>query len=305
MGWRNSSTDGSPTRFDARGGGDSVGKARGMISRPSRCRSIADVHGRVTPNRRPRGTSNPRPGHWRGTVWPSRRCRLHAIPQGGAWTTREGPARHQPVVRDPSVDDQQRRGQREKIGGGAINWRSGTLRKEPGSRKKIRGSSRTSAHSCSSFSGALSKASARSCFSFLEGQAFICRTTSVAITARRHALGWPVGRARLWQRQSGRDETVANPGVRIGPTRIPASSASKDVIKNVETRLLRLGMAPRFSNVMIRGSLAGVRRDGFLPDHFCDFSSWLGEAHSLTLYTLSTCEVTPKIPDKKYTTSKS
>ena len=85
-------------------------KARGMISRPGRRRSIADVGVRVTPNRRPRGTSSPRPGHWRGTVWPSRRRRLHAIPQAGAWTTREGPATHQPVIRGPSADDQQRRG---------------------------------------------------------------------------------------------------------------------------------------------------------------------------------------------------
>lgn len=29
-------------------------------------------------------------------------------------------------------------------------------------------------------------------------------------------------------------------------------------------------MAPRFSNVVIRGSLAGVRRDGFLPDRFAN-----------------------------------
>ena len=85
-------------------------KACGMISRPGRRRSIADVGVRVTPNRRPRGTSSPRPGHWRGTVWPSRRRRLHAIPQAGAWTTREGPATHQPVIRGPSADDQQRRG---------------------------------------------------------------------------------------------------------------------------------------------------------------------------------------------------
>jgi len=47
-----------------------------------------------------------------------------------------------------------------------------------------------------------------------------------------------------------------NPAVRIGATSTDASSASEDVSQSVETRLLRSGMAPRFSNVVIRGSLA-------------------------------------------------
>ena len=60
-------------------------------------------------------------------------------------------------------------------------------------------------------------------------------------------------------RQSGWDETVTNPDVRIGATRTVASSASEDVSQSVETRLLQSGTATRFSNVVIRGSLAGVR----------------------------------------------
>jgi hypothetical protein len=138
---------------------------------------------------------------------------------------------------------------------GAIDWRSGTLQKQQGIKKETRGSSRASARSCSSFS---------------EGRAFTCRTTSVAIAALRRVVGWPGGRAELQPMQSGRDETVRNPGVRIGATSTDASSASEDVSQSVKTRLLRSGTAPRFSNVVIRGSLASVRRDGFLPDRFAN-----------------------------------
>ena len=49
---------------------------------------------------------------------------------------------------------------------------------------------------------------------------------------------------------------MTNPDVRIGATSTDASSASEDVSQSMETRLLRSGMAPRFSNVVIRGSLA-------------------------------------------------
>ena len=52
-------------------------------------------------------------------------------------------------------------------------------------------------------------------------------------------------------------ETETSPEVRIGETSTDASSASVDVSQSVETKLSRSGMAPRFSNVVIRGSLAG------------------------------------------------
>ena len=127
----------------------------------------------------------------------------------------------------------------------------------------------------------------------------------MAIAALRRVVGWPGGRAKLRRRQSGRDETVTNPDVRIGATSTDASSASEDVSQSVETRLLRSGMATRFSNVVIRGSLAGVRRDGFLPDRFAN--SPAGRVKPTASHYILYFDVRgdPKIPDKQYTTSKS
>jgi hypothetical protein len=159
---------------------------------------------------------------------------------------------------------------------GTIDWRSGTLWKEQGIRKEIRGSSRASARSCSSIS---------------EGRAFTCGTVSVGSAALRRIVGWPEGaRAKFRSKRSGRDETAPNPDVRIGATITDASNASEDASQSVKTRLLRSGMASRFSNVLIRGSLVGDRRESYRPD----FSGWPGEAHSSALYTFSKCEGTPK-----------
>jgi hypothetical protein len=172
---------------------------------------------------------------------------------------------------------------------GASEWRSGTLRKEQGIKKEARGSSRATSQSCSSFS---------------EGRAFTCRTSSVAPSGARRVVGWPGGRAKSRQRQSGRDETLTNPDVRIGSTNTDASSASEDVSQSVETRLLRLGMAPGFSNVVIRSSLAGVRRDRFLPDRFANSPAGRVKPHGLTAMLLCfDVRGDPKNPDKHYTTS--
>ena len=65
------------------------------------------------------------------------------------------------------------------------------------------------------------------------------------------------------RRRMGRDEAETKPDVRIGATRSDASNASEDVSQSVDTRLLRKGRATRFSNVVIRGSLAVVRREAF------------------------------------------
>ena len=91
-----------------------------------------------------------------------------------------------------------------------------------------------------------------------------------AIAALKRVVGCPGGNAKLRGRQSRREEMETNPVVPIGTISIEASSASENVSQSVETRLLRSGMAPRFSNVVIRGSLAGVRRDGFRPDRFAN-----------------------------------
>jgi hypothetical protein len=56
---------------------------------------------------------------------------------------------------------------------------------------------------------------------------------------------------------------VTNPGVQIGTTSADGSSASDDMSQSVKTTLLRSGMAPRFANVLIRGSVAGVWRNDF------------------------------------------
>jgi len=173
---------------------------------------------------------------------------------------------------------------------GAINWRSGTLRKEQGIRKEARGSSRASSRSCSSFS---------------KRRAFIRATASVAIAALRRVVGRPGGWAKLRRRQSGRDEAVTNPDVRIGSTSTDASNASEDVSQNVKTRLLRSGMAPRFSNVVIRGSRAGVRRDGFLPDRSANAPAGPVKPTASNSILCFDVRVDPKIPDKQYTTSKS
>src|SRR5262245_49461242 len=128
---------------------------------------------------------------------------------------------------------------------------------------------------------------------------------SAAIAALGRTLGCPEGRAKLRPRQSGRDETVTNPDVRIGATSTDASSASTDVSQSVETRRLRTGMAPRFSNVTIRGSLAGVRRDGFLPGRFAN--SRAGRVNPTDSHIILCLDVRgdSKISDGRYTTSKS
>jgi hypothetical protein len=56
---------------------------------------------------------------------------------------------------------------------------------------------------------------------------------------------------------------VTDPDATIGATCTDASSASEDVSQSVETRPFRSGMVTRFSNVVIRGSFAGVCRDAF------------------------------------------
>ena len=85
----------------------------------------------------------------------------------------------------------------------------------------------------------------------------------MAIPALRRIVCWPGGRAKLRRRRWGRDETVTNPDVRIGATTTDASNTSEDVSQSVEMRLFRSGMALRLLNVVIQGSLAGVRQDGF------------------------------------------
>ena len=266
-------------------------KACGMISRPGCRRSIADVGVRITPNRRPRGTSSPGPGHWRGTVWPSRRRRLHAIPQAGAWTTREGPATHQPAIKGPSSGRSTAEGiEGEDRAGGDQAGDRGPCGRNRGSGRKLEARP-----------GHRPDPALRSS----EGRAFTCGTASVAIAAPRQVVGWPGGRAKSRRRHSGRDETVTNPDVRIGATSTDASSASEDVSQSVETRLLRSGMAPRFSNVVIRGSLA---RSGEMA--FYQIASRIlrlaGEAQwPHPLYSDSTCEETPKFRTNQSTTSKS
>ncbi len=132
----------------------------------------------------------------------------------------------------------------------------GHFRKEQEVRKETRGSS--------------SRASARSCSSSSGGRAFICRTTSVSVSALNWVAVWPGGMAKLRRMQSDWEETVTNPDVPIGATSTDASSAREDVSQSVETRLLRSDMAPRFSNFVIRGPLADNRRDGFMPDRFAN-----------------------------------
>ena len=86
--WRDSSNDGDPTRFDARGGEVASEGVRDDL--PTRSSSID--RGRRRPGHAETTTTRdvePKTGHWRGTVCQSRRHRLHAIPQAGAWTTRE------------------------------------------------------------------------------------------------------------------------------------------------------------------------------------------------------------------------
>jgi hypothetical protein len=163
---------------------------------------------------------------------------------------------------------------------GASEWRSGTLRKEQGIKKEARGSSRATSQSCSSFS---------------EGRAFTCRTTSVGIAALRRVVGWQGGRAELQPRQSGRDETVRIPGVRIGATSTDASSASEDVSQSVKTRLLRSGTAPRFSNVGIRGSPASGEMAFYQIASRILRLAGLSPTASPLCYSVSTCEGTPKI----------
>src|SRR5947209_19688797 len=57
-------------------------------------------------------------------------------------------------------------------------------------------------------------------------------------------------------------------------------------------------MPPRISNVVPRGSLVGVRRDGFLPD-CCAHSPAGWEKPTTSHHRLSRCARGSKIPDTK------
>jgi hypothetical protein len=85
----------------------------------------------------------------------------------------------------------------------------------------------------------------------------------VANAAPRQVVGWLAGRAKWRRRLSGRVETVTDPDVQTGSASTDAISASEILSQSVEAKFLRSGMAPRFSNVVIRGSLAGVREMAF------------------------------------------
>ena len=124
------------------------------------------------------------------------------------------------------------------------------------------------------------------------------RTASVAIAALRRVVGWSVARTKLPRRQSGRDETVTSPDVQIGETSTDANSASVDVSQSVETRLSRSGMAPRFSNVVIRGSLA-ASGEMALYQIAPRISGWPGEA-TASHYKLFGRAREPQIPDKQH-----
>gem|GEM_PF-6205394 len=108
-----------------------------------------------------------------------------------------------------------------------------------------------------------SRASARSGSSFSKGRVFSWTTASVAVAVLKRVVRWPGGRAKLRRRQSTRREKLTNPGVRIGEASTDASSDSEVAIQSMEMRRLRSSMAHRFSNVVLRGSLAWVRRDAF------------------------------------------
>jgi hypothetical protein len=118
-------------------------------------------------------------------------------------------------------------------------------------------------------------------------------------------VGWPGGRVKLRRRQSDWDETETDPDVRIGTTSTDASSTSEDVSQSVKTRLLRSGMAPRFSNVVIRDTLASVLPDGFLPDRFAiSLAGRMKPTASNNILGFDLRE-DPKNPDKRHTASKS
>jgi len=130
-----------------------------------------------------------------------------------------------------------------------------------------------------------SSGSAPSCSLLSEASAITRATTSVDIAPLTRAAGCAPSTAKLRRKQSGRDKTVKNPDVRIGTSTTDAISASEHVSQNIQTRLLRSGMTPRFSNFVIRGCLAGVKARP-LPDSLLPvFSDWLAEAEGFALYT--------------------
>ena len=83
-----------------------------------------------------------------------------------------------------------------------------------------------------------------------------------------------------------------------------ASSASEAMSQSVMTRRLTVGHGPRFSNVVIRGSLACGRRDR-LPDRIALAISPAGRMKTADSHAiLVRCASDPQIPDKQHTTSR-
>ena len=256
-----SSADGDPPRFDARGWERWRRRACGVISRSgsSSTHRSRTLTLRSRPNRRPWGTSCP--GTWASVasaVWQSRRRRLHAIPQAVARTMRDGFRRHISLSSRGMINSGGGRG-RGSSGGRSAGDR-GCSGRNKGSAKETCGSS--------------SRHRAPILFFIVGRRHSTGNAESVAVAAaeagRRLARGQG---AKLQRRQSTRDERVTKSSGR--PDRrnqhLDARQHQRGYVsQNVETMFLRSVMATRFSNVVIRGSLADVRRDGFMSDRLAN-----------------------------------
>ena len=268
-------------------------KACGTISRPSCRRSIADVGVRATPSQRPRGTSSPIPGHWRAdTVWPIRRVACTPACRAGPGRTRisEGPATYQPVNWGRSGGKSAaERVEGEDRSGGAYELAIGD---HPEGTRDYAGDSRLVERI-----GPVLLLILRWKGSHLQ------HGVVTSIAAARASGDWRGNGETAARKATCGVETLTNPEVDTVATSTAASSASKDGSQSVDTILLRSGMAPSFSNVVIRGSPDGDRRDGLRRACFANSPVCRVKPAGSHIIRDWACDGTPKIPDNQYTTS--